>query len=586
MTIKQLSWQQTQPDLPHTTTLHKSSTATIEKTSNKGVMDLMTLQPRIAATLALLSPAKRRSFDPRFTLIKASESHLMLSLISDFMSQQLPENQTGFAYHINEHKIALTLAKSKQDNFAATDNCAFTLWAEMEQLFGCVRLPEEGSIKLQPGLVHQVNGGVLILGLRSLLSQPQMWWRLKQMVIQQTYEWFSLDDSHPLPSAIPSMPLDLRVILVGDTISMAELQDYDPEFYQTTHYTEFENDLLIKSPETVDHWMRYIRFIAAAKQLPLIDESALSRLIKSGVRHTEDQHYLPLSPDWLTTLLTDAAQFADESIDDNAIKSAVEQKLWREGYLPDRLRDEIFSGQVTINTKEQIVGQINGLSVIEYPGHPQTIGEPTRLSCLVHFGDGELVDIERKNELAGNIHSKGMMIMQAFIAGEFAITNQLPFTSSLVFEQSYSEVDGDSASLAGLCVLMSALSEQPIDQQIAVTGSVDQFGHVQAIGGINEKIEGFFAVCQHQGLTGEQGVIIPASNQRHLCLNDNVIEAIKNEQFSIWTVENVADALFLLTGIPYKGNHSISLYQLIQARIQQALHSDRRHSGWFGKWLK
>ena len=156
----------------------------------------------------------------------------------------------------------------------------------------------------------------------------------------------------------------------------------------------------------------------------------------------------------------------------------------------------------------------------------------------------------------------------------------------MVFEQSYSEIDGDSASLAGLCALISALSQQPIDQQLAVTGSVDQFGHVQSIGGVNEKIEGFFAVCQHQGLTGQQGVIIPASNQRHLSLNDNVIAAIEQEQFSIWTVEHIAEALYLLTGIPYKDEASISLYKLIHARMQAMLLQDKKQDSWLSKWQK
>jgi len=577
LTIKQLNWQDTQPNVEHIQTLLQDSTFEA---------DLLTLQPRIRSALSLLCPTVRKTYQPKFLLLKAPESQLVFSLLQHAVKSVLTSNGTGFAYHINENKITLTPAKSKQDNFAAIDNCLYSSWVDNENLFGCVRQPEDNTFKLEPGLVHDANGGVLILGLRTLLSQPALWGRLKKMVTHGEYEWFSTDDANPLPISIPSMPLDLRIILVGDRLSMAEMQDDDPEFFDTSLYAEYENDLHLKSDQDLQNWAAYLRFLANDQQLPKIDNSAFTELVKAGSAYTEDQYYLPLSPDWLNTQLINAAQVAEYQIDAAAIKSAIAQKHWRESYLIERFRDSIFTNQVTINTKDQIIGQINGLSVVEYPGYPRPIGEPTRLSCLIHYGDGEFIDIERKNELAGNIHSKGMMIMQAFITSEFAITHQLPFSASLVFEQSYNEVDGDSASLAGLCVLISALSGQPIDQQLAVTGSVDQFGHVQAIGGVNEKIAGFFAVCQHQGLTGQQGVIIPSANQRHLCLSDEIVEAIKNQQFSIWTVDNVGEALYLLTGIAYRDESTISLYKLIQARIQMMMSTEKRPTSWFNKWRK
>lgn len=577
MTIKQLNWQDTQPNVEHIQKLLQDSTLEA---------DLLTLQPRFRSALSLLCPTVRKAYQPKFLLLKAPESQLVFSLLQQAVKSVLTSYGTGFAYHINENKITLTPAKSKQDNFAAIDNCLYSSWVDNENLFGCVRQPENNTFKLESGLVHDANGGVLILGLRTLLSQPALWGRLKKMVTRGEYEWFSTDDANPLPISIPSMPLDLRIILVGDRLSMAEMQDDDPEFFDTSLYAEYENDLHLKSDQDIQNWAAYLRFLANDQQLPKIDNTAFAELVKTGSAYTEDQHYLPLSPDWLNTQLINAAQVAENQIDSAAIKRAIAQKQWRESYLIERFRESIFTNQVTINTKDQIIGQINGLSVVEYPGYPRPIGEPTRLSCLIHYGDGEFIDIERKNELAGNIHSKGMMIMQAFITSEFAITHQLPFSTSLVFEQSYNEVDGDSASLAGLCVLISALSGQPIDQQLAVTGSVDQFGHVQAIGGVNEKIAGFFAVCQHQGLTGQQGVIIPSANQRHLCLNDEIIEAIKNQQFSIWTVDNVGEALNLLTGIAYRDESGISLYRLIQARIQMMMSSEKRPTSWFNKWRK
>lgn len=578
LTIKQLTWQETQPNIE----LIDNLTSELALDT-----DILTLQPRLHSALSLLCPNTRKPYQPKFMLVKAQESELLFALLRNTIKSMLPTSDNGgFVYHINERKITLANAKSKQDNFATIDSCLYSSWVDTENLFGCLRQPEDNQFNLQPGMVHHANGGVLILGLRTLISQPHLWGRLKKMVSAGQYEWFSTDETHPLPISIPAMPLDLRIVLVGDRLSMAELQDYEPEFFDSTLYAEFENDLLIKSAQDIKNWSYYLHFLANYQKLPALDPSALSELIKEGVRYTEDQHYLPLSPDWLNSQLISAAQVTDDKIDKTAIKMAVNQKNWRENYLVERFRESIFTNQVMINTQDQIIGQINGLSVVEYPGYPKEIGEPSRLSCLIHYGDGEINDIERKNELAGNIHAKGMMIMQSFISAEFAVTHQLPFSASLVFEQSYNEVDGDSASLAGLCVLISALAGQPIDQQIAVTGSVDQFGHVQAIGGVNEKIAGFFAVCQHQGLTGQQGVIIPSSNQRHLCLNDDITEAVKNGKFTIWTVDNVAEALYLLTGIPYRDENTISLYKLVQTRIQLMMNQERRSTSWFHKWRK
>jgi Lon-like ATP-dependent protease len=586
LAITQLNAQQIQPDLSYFSK-RKNTTNTSTVLASEKSEHLLMWQPRAASALSLLCSPKRECYSPRFILLKAPESELLFDLLRQAIKCDLSPAPLGYSYFFSESKITLTKAKSKQDNFAAQDNCLFASSVDTEKLFGCVRQPEHGPIKLQAGLVHRANGGVLILGLRSLLSQPSLWTKLKQMVIKQEFEWSSSDESHPLPLSIPPMPLDLRIILVGDRLSLAELQDFEPEFYSTSIYTEFENELQIKSSEQLEHWVKYLKFIAHKQQLPDIDTSAIAKIYKVATRYTGDQYYLPLSVDWVNSLLVNATYFMQNNvIDESAITTAIKKKSWHEDYLQDRVHDEIFSNQIMINTKDQVVGQINGLSVIEYPGHPKAIGEPTRLSCLIHFGDGELIDIERKTELAGNIHSKGMMIMQAFIMSEFAFNHQLPFSTSLVFEQSYSEIDGDSASLAGLCAIISALSQQPIDQQLAVTGSVDQFGHVQAIGGVNEKIEGFFAVCQHQGLTGQQGVIIPATNQRHLSLSDKVIEAIEQEKFSIWTVEHIADALYLLTGIPYKDKSNINLYQLIHARMQAALLQDKKQDSWLTKWQK
>ena len=228
-------------------------------------------------------------------------------------------------------------------------------------------------------------------------------------------------------------------------------------------------------------------------------------------------------------------RYAEKSLQEDIVKQLIgcqnyPQKIeeWIKaqfGFLREQTYDGILQEQIYVATEGEMVGQINGLSIIEYPGTPLSFGEPSRISCIVQFGDGEIVDVERKNELAGNIHSKGIMIAEACLANVLELPSQLPFSASLVFEQSYGEIDGDSASLASFCVLLSALSSLPLPQSIAITGAIDQFGLVHAVGGVNDKIEGFFTICQRRGLTGKQGVMIPSAVLNQLSLSEAVVSA-------------------------------------------------------------
>lgn len=297
---------------------------------------------------------------------------------------------------------------------------------------------------------------------------------------------------------------------------------------------------------------------------------------------------MSLDLEWILRQLRYAIRFNhDAYLNADALKKAEENRLWRHSYLLERSRDEILQDQVMIQTEGEAVGQINGLSVLDYPGYPDLIGEPTRITCVAHIGDGEFTDVERKAELGGNLHAKGMMIMQAYLNSELRLDQPQPFSTSIVFEQSYGEVDGDSASLAELCALISTLALQPIDQQIAVTGAVDQFGQVQPIGGVNQKIEGFFDICQQRGLTGSQGVIIPLANIRHLVLNESVQQAVKEEKFHIWPVTHVAEAITLLTRQPYYEEQcepeqsDAHLLAVIHDRITLANNQDRPKLPWF-----
>jgi Lon-like ATP-dependent protease len=577
LTNNRLEWQSLLPDVtPYQ--------AIFDTAAQLAPVSFASIQPRLENALTLFCHPQS---PPRFMLLKAQETREYLALIAQAVEQLQPQNTAfkGSHYVIQGSKVSVEPASQGDEAFAAGGACVFQEWIEPEQLFGCVRI-HNNEISLQPGLVHKANGGVLILSARSLLAQPLLWLRLKQMITQRQFHWVSPDETRPLPIAIPPMPLELRLIVVGDRHGLADFHDIEPELSEQAVYGEYEEDLQLTEIDDMVQWCGYVNALIDEKQLPPLATDAWYPLMVQAVRHSGDQGNLPLSPLWISQQLSEAALYAEEeSITAKAFEAALNAREWRESYLAERMQDEIELGQILIETEGEVVGQINGLSVLEYPGHPRSFGEPSRISCVVHLGDGEFTDVERKAELGGNLHAKGMMIMQAFLISELELDQPLPFSASIVFEQSYGEVDGDSASLAELCALISALSSQPITQQIAVTGSVDQFGNVQPIGGVNEKIEGFFEVCQRRGLTGKQGIIMPATNVRHLCLRQDVVDAVREGQFHLWAVDSAAEALPLLTGYPYSDEQQPNLLAAIQERIAQVNPQERRRWPWPLRWL-
>ncbi|AUX92997.1 AAA family ATPase [Mixta gaviniae] len=576
MTSNRLAWQALQPDA-------ESFQPLFSRDYSDDDSDILSeIQPRLFDAASLL---QRSSAPFPLMLIRCAENSENLALLAQTLQHNGGKKKAlyGGNYLINDDQIRWQPAQTADEPFASRGEAQFADWIEPEQLFGCVRLFGQ-RISLQPGLIHRANGGVLLLSLRALLAQPLMWLRLKQIVTQRRFDWLSPDETRPLPVAIPSIPLALKLVLCGDREAMADFQEMEPELASLAIYSEYEESLRVEDQEDMALWCRWVTALGHQAALPAIEPDFWPLLLRESVRYSGDQETLPLCPAWLGRQLREAAQYGDK-LDAEALQAALDARNWRESYLPEQMRDEILLDQILIETEGAVTGQINGLSVIEFPGHPRAFGEPSRISCVVHVGDGEFNDVERKAELGGNIHAKGMMIMQAFLIAELELDQQLPFSASLVFEQSYSEVDGDSASLAELCALISALAEQPINQQIAVTGSVDQFGRVQPVGGLNEKIEGFFEVCQQRGLTGQQGVIIPAANVRHLCLQQEIIDAVRDGQFHIWAVNEVDEALPLLTGAAWRKENAPCLLQTIQDRITEFNQQEARQRPWPLRWL-
>ncbi|WP_260258491.1 Lon protease family protein [Vibrio intestinalis] len=440
---------------------------------------------------------------------------------------------------------------------------------DIQALLGCYRADDTGALQFQkPGLLDQAPNGYLVVSVNLLLANPASWQTLKSVLLGDSVSPINSDKSKPALE-VPAKNYQTKLVVVGDRDQIAELEFLEPDLYSgLALYTEVEQEINLSS-QTVEQYLGYLSWLAQNYQLPSLSADAIHRLMVAGARLTEDQRYMPLDILWYLSLFQQAQLFTSQSeFSADDLDKAIDAKYARESYLPERALSDITDGQVIIETQGECVGQVNGLTVIDVPGHPLSYGEPARISCVIHFGDGDISDVERKAELGGNLHAKGMMIMQAFVSAALNLEEPLPYSASVVFEQSYCEVDGDSATLAELCSFVSALSEYPIDQQIAVTGAVDQFGRVQAVGGLNEKIEGFYRVCKHQGFTGKQGVILPKSNLKHLALDKDVVHSIKNDEFHIWSVETVDQAIPIIMGKPFRGDDETSVVSKIAQRIE------------------
>ncbi|GAA5644760.1 AAA family ATPase [Vibrio proteolyticus] len=459
-----------------------------------------------------------------------------------------------------------------QQHLSDLDSAAPVIYTESldpKHVFGTYEA-HSGEVTVQlPGLLEKANGGYLVLSANFLLSNPMNWLLLKAAVFGEPVQQINSAPTH-LSNNVTDKHYNVKLVIVGDRGQLGEIDYLDSDIYSgMCMFSEVEPEIEL-TEQSISTYLGYLKWLCATYDLPELTQSGIERLMVAGARLTEDQSYMPLDVIWYRSLLEEVS--IDLTVGDNVTKETLDKvidaRLYRESYLPDRALSDILDGQVIIETKGERVGQVNGLTVIDVPGHPLSYGEPARISCVIHFGDGDISDVERKAELGGNLHAKGMMIMQAFVSSAMNLDEPMPYSASVVFEQSYCEVDGDSASLAELCSFVSALSEYPINQQIAVTGAVDQFGRVQAVGGLNEKIEGFYHVCKHQGLTGSQGVILPKSNLKHLALHKDVVKSIQDGEFHIWSVSTVDEAVPIIMGKPFRGDDEESVIHKIAERIE------------------
>ena len=409
---------------------------------------------------------------------------------------------------------------------------------------------------IKSGALHRANGGYLLLDIRKVLAPPFAWEGLKRALQTREIRIESLGQMYSLVSTVSlepePIPLDTKVILFGDRIFYYLLQEYDPEFCELFKVAADFEERIERNAESHQLYARLIATLTRKEKLLPFDRSAVARVIEHSARMVEDAERLSTHMRSIVDLLRESDYWAREagrSVAEAAdVQSAINAQIRRQDRLRDRLYEAILRDTLVIATQGEVTGQINGLSVLSLGDF--AFGQPTRITATTRLGDGEMVNIEREVKLSGAIHSKGVLILSSFLASRYAKNQPLSFSASLVFEQSYGMVDGDSASMAELCVLLSHLADVPIKQSLAITGSVNQHGQAQAIGGVNEKIEGFFDICSARGLTGEQGVLIPSANIKHLMLRSDVVAAAKAGRFQIYAVENVDQAISVLTGLP------------------------------------
>ena len=409
---------------------------------------------------------------------------------------------------------------------------------------------------ISAGALHRANGGYLILDAWRLLSQPFAWDALKRSLSSRHIKIEPLGEVLSLVSTVSlqpePIPLDVKIILLGDRELYYLLMQFDPDFAELFKVAADFDEQMPVNAENCRRYATFLGTLARRESHRPLTRDAVARLIEHSARLAGDREKLSLKMRAMTDLLREADYWAEQSganaIANTHVDTAIEKQVYRADRLRQRIQEEIIRGSILIDTEHAVIGQVNGLSVIDLGNF--AFGQPSRITATARVGKGEIVDIEREVKLGGAFHSKGVLILTSWLSSHYAIDEPLALSASLVFEQSYGHVDGDSATVAELVALLSAIARIPVRQDLAVTGSLNQHGVVQVIGGVNEKIEGFFDVCRARGLSGSQGVLIPMANAKHLMLRSDIVAAAEAGQFHIYPISTIDQALTLLTGIP------------------------------------
>jgi lon-related putative ATP-dependent protease len=432
---------------------------------------------------------------------------------------------------------------------------------------------------IRPGSLHKANGGVLLMDAQKVLEQPYVWDGLKRALRARQLSYTSLEKEVTLTGTVSldpePIPLDVKIILFGDYRTYQLLQHYDPEFSELFRVTADFEDEMTRTDESELHYARFISSVVNDNNMLHCDRKAIARIIEHSSRLAGDQNKLSLHSAHIANLLRESNYVARQANSNMIRSSHVEEALANQELRVSRLKDTVMEGFVNgttlIQTEGTAIGQVNALSVLSTSEY--MFGAPNRITATTCYGEGDVIDIERSVDLGGSIHSKGVMILSAYLSSVFGKTAKVPLNTTITFEQSYGGVDGDSASMAEFCAVVSAFSKQPNRQDIAITGSMNQFGEAQPIGGVNEKIEGFFDVCTIKGRSHEQGVIIPRANTHNLMLRQDVVKAVEKGEFHIWAIDHVTEAIELFMGKPAgtlseEGSYPINtVFGIAQAKL-------------------
>ncbi len=444
---------------------------------------------------------------------------------------------------------------------------------------------------IKGGALHEANGGYLVLDARKILSQPFAWEGLKQALRADEIRIETPGQSQGFLGTVSlepePIPLDVKVVLIGDAMLHYLLQTQDPDFPDLFKVAAEFDDRLERNQEAHQKFAELLSGMVDAEKLKPLHRTAVARLADESARHAGDSERMSTRIAPLADIVREAnywaSQNSHDTVDADDIQKAIDSKKRRVSRYSERVQEEILRETILIDTTGSKVGQINGLAVSQIG--ETAFGKPSRITARLRIGAGKVLDVEREVELGGPLHSKGVMILTSYIASHYLSDEPLSLSASIVFEQSYGGVDGDSASSTELYALLSALSGLPISQGLAVTGSVNQYGEVQAIGGANEKIEGFFDICKARGLTGSQGVLVPASNVKHLMLREDVINAARENQFSIYSVETIDQGIELLTGVEAGDKQPDGTFPdgTVNARVQARLKDLAQKRRQFGR---
>ena len=463
-----------------------------------------------------------------------------------------PESQALMRYKVNQ---IIDHNKSKGAPVVHEENPNY------QSLFGRVEhMAQMGTLltdftMIRSGALHRANGGYLVLDALKVLMEPFAWESLKRILRSGKLKIESLGQRYSLISTVSlepePLPLKVKLVLTGSPILYYLLKNHDPEFGELFKVAADFAYVIDRDGKSQEEYSRMIATTVKKEELLPFGRDAVARVIEHSSRLAGDSDKLSLHMEGLADLLREADFWASQNGNNNVkradVQKAIDSWIYRSDRIRERMQEQITKDIVIIDTEGSKAGQINGLSVLQLGDF--AFGRPSRITARIRLGKGDVVDIEREVAMGGPIHSKGVLILSGFLGSRYAIEHPLALSASLVFEQSYGGIEGDSASSAELYALLSSISGLPINQCFAVTGSVDQGGRVQAIGGVNEKIEGFFDICMARGLNGEQGVLIPKSNIKHLMLRQDVIDCVREGKFHIYPVETIDQGIELLTGL-------------------------------------